>query len=272
MLLAPLDQSAAGEDVLHSLVQRFGPIEHDEHRAVGGETTRDQILQQPLARPGVLGGSFPQAENVLVSALVDAQGREHDMVLEVDSIDHQDGQFQVGQVALQQLRELLLCALHEAAAHCATALAALRHFDGQPLQRTSVASRRDPQDHLRQGTLLQRVLIRPMLPGGKLQLSPFHRAHSRSRQHHSTASHHQRACAASVSVRLPLRGLGVLRPAQSLPLLLQHLDRTQRTGRDHRVQQRRSHQLRERQSQLRQNLLGYDRSPDSLLHGGSFLS
>ena len=74
-----------------------------------------------------------------------------------------------------------------------------------------------------------------------------------------------------MAMGLTICNLLVARPAQRLLLRPQHLDRLDRTARDHRVEQRLPDQLRQRQLQLTENLLGHAPSPDSFLHGGFLL-
>lgn len=128
VLLAALDQCAIAEDILRGLVQRLGTVDDHEQGTLADESAADQILEQPLARPRVLGGAFPQAQDVLVAALVDAERRQHYVIVEVDAVDHQHGQPQPGQIAVQQIGQPLLGAAHEAAADRTLALAPLRQW------------------------------------------------------------------------------------------------------------------------------------------------
>ena len=48
VLAAALNQGVRAEHFYHGLMQRFGPVDHDEQRTVGIQSALDQIGQQSL--------------------------------------------------------------------------------------------------------------------------------------------------------------------------------------------------------------------------------
>ena len=92
VLAAALNQRAAAEHLDHRLVQRFGPVDHDQQRAVGIEPALDQVGEQGLNRRRVLGRPFAQPQHMLAATLIDPHRRQHHVLAEVHPVDHQRDQ------------------------------------------------------------------------------------------------------------------------------------------------------------------------------------
>ena len=71
------------------------------------EVSFDEALEHRQADRFVLGGPFPQAQNVLFAVLIDAECDEHDVFVDVDAVQHDDVQRQLAEVTVQQLLKLL---------------------------------------------------------------------------------------------------------------------------------------------------------------------
>ena len=166
-----------------------------------------EILEQGFAGPGVFGRPFPQAQDVLFPVVFEAERHQHDVILEVDPVDHQHCQAQLRQIATLQLHQASPRPFDETPADSAPAFAPFRHLDWELLQRVRVASGRDAQDHLLEGPLLQRVLPRPLRPGRQLDLTTSHRPNPRARQRHPTSTHNQRPGSRAMAMGLTICNL-----------------------------------------------------------------
>jgi hypothetical protein len=84
-----MNQDPRPEGLADRLAQRLGAIDHHQDGTIGIEPALDQVSQQRLASRGVLGGSFPQPQDMLLAVARDADCRQHDMLGKVHAIDHQ---------------------------------------------------------------------------------------------------------------------------------------------------------------------------------------
>lgn len=91
---------------------------------LGRQAALDQLVQERLARAGVLRRAFPQAEHPLLARQVDAERAEHDVLAEVQAVDQQRREVEAVEPRREPLGEHLLSVADEAPAHRALALPA----------------------------------------------------------------------------------------------------------------------------------------------------
>lgn len=145
------DDRARAERRADGLCQSLAAVDDEEHRAIGPESSSREVREQTRATRRVLRGSFVEAENVLLSLLVDAEGDEHDMLVDVNAVDHHGAERETGETASHHLREVLARRGDEAAADGALARAARRDPRRCGLDRARVLPRRHADHHLFDG-------------------------------------------------------------------------------------------------------------------------
>jgi hypothetical protein len=95
MNLATLHFHLFAKNLLYTGSQRFRSVNHHQIPPLPIQAAVHQIFQQPLDHRGVLRGSLPHPQNVLLPAFCHAQGDYQHLAAEVNPIDHQHYQIQI---------------------------------------------------------------------------------------------------------------------------------------------------------------------------------
>jgi hypothetical protein len=88
VLLAPLHEYSLPEDVADAGAQPTRAVDDEQALALRVETSSHEVLEQALARDGVLGRPLPEPEHVLRPPGIDAQCDEHHVLREVEGGRH----------------------------------------------------------------------------------------------------------------------------------------------------------------------------------------
>lgn len=68
---------------------RLRAVDDEQRRAAGVDPSLGEVAQQRGAALAVLGGALRDPEDVFGPGLVEAQGDEHDVVGDIDAVDHE---------------------------------------------------------------------------------------------------------------------------------------------------------------------------------------
>jgi hypothetical protein len=83
------------EDRAHSLPERLGAVDHEQHPLLGIEPALDEIGQQRGRDGRVLGRAFPQPERDLHALGGDPERDDHHPALELEPVEHHHRQPQI---------------------------------------------------------------------------------------------------------------------------------------------------------------------------------
>src|SRR6266699_3398248 len=106
MNAAALHQGLLAQNHLHGFAQRLGPINHHQQLSLSLQAAGYQIFQQPFDDGGILGGSMPQAQNVLSALQINADGRHQAIAAKELAVEHQRQQL-LGDRPLHQSLQFL---------------------------------------------------------------------------------------------------------------------------------------------------------------------
>ena len=171
------------EHRIHGLTERFGPVEHDQEPGLDVQAPIDQIGQDTLHDGGVLRVTMRKTDRDLRSVRSDRHGDNENLVGEVDTVDHQHGHIQPGEIAGEKFFHRCLGRGDEPARH--------RRFRHRPgLQRLAdwftdqnMAAGRDTGQHPLDNDLLKQIIGREHIPRARTDLTatanqaasgPFH--------------------------------------------------------------------------------------------------
>ena len=97
--LTPLDRGVATEGVADRLGQRLGAVDDEQAADRRVEAAPNQVVEQGLHHGSVLRRPLDHAERMFSAVPVDADcGQQHQVFLDVDAVDLDDQQVQLGQV------------------------------------------------------------------------------------------------------------------------------------------------------------------------------
>src|SRR5258705_7647948 len=99
MNLAALDGCVGTEGATDDFAQRFGAIDDEQPADLGIKPALDQVVDECLHDGGVLGCSFDQGERMFMAFSINAEGGDqHQVVANVQPVDLDDQEVQLGQV------------------------------------------------------------------------------------------------------------------------------------------------------------------------------
>src|ERR1700728_234255 len=105
--LASLDERAHSELGADRLRERLTAVDDEEHRAIRADATRFEVGEQAATGGRVLRRAFVEAEGVLVTLLVNPERDQHEVLGDVDAVDHDGAKRDVAEVATHHLSELV---------------------------------------------------------------------------------------------------------------------------------------------------------------------
>ena len=76
----------------------LGPIEHDQDPGLDVQSPVDQISEDSFHDGGVFGVAVGETDGDLRAVRRDGHGHDQDLVSEMDTVDHQHGHIQPGEV------------------------------------------------------------------------------------------------------------------------------------------------------------------------------
>ena len=175
--LAALDRRMAAERGANRLRQRLRAVDDEQAIGLRIEPAPRQVVEQSLADGGVLRRPFHHRKRMLFSLAVDPDRRQqHKVFTDVDAVDLDDQQVELGQVRRHPIFHPLGRQRHEAARgrrfRHARALGRRNVTFRQP-NRTGELARRDVDQHLRQSPLAQPVLAVGGLPTRQRQFAAW---------------------------------------------------------------------------------------------------
>ena len=205
--------------------QSFGPVEHDQDRPGHIQAPVPQAGQQVGDDGGVLGGAFHHPEGMFGAVEADAQGHHTEVIGEVDPVDHDRDQVQVGQVGGHHLGQGRLGGGHEPPGH-----RRLRRRRGGGLHRGpdrfqagGVAAGGQLGHHPFQGQATQDLGRGEQLVAGHGQLgAAIGRPHPRSAHRHPAAPQGDRTVVVAVTDRHPVRVPPALGASQGGHVVVHH--------------------------------------------------
>ena len=147
--------------------QRLGPVDHEQQPLLDVQAAVDEVGQQCASDGRVLGGAVPQAERELVALGRDPQRDDVGAAVQLDPVEHDHRQPQVGQRPVHQLPQQVAGSLHERPGH-----RRLRRrpgigldLDTDRLLRAAVLAGRDAGEHPLQYDLAELVAVGEVLVG-----------------------------------------------------------------------------------------------------------
>ncbi len=185
-----------------------------------------------------VGRAFVQPQHVLVALLVDAQGDDHEVIADVDAVDHERADRELAQLAAHHLRQCLRRRADEASTDRALARAARCYARRRRLQRTVVVARRDAEHHLLDRARRERIGIGEVLPRRQRYLTSVDATHPWTPHADATTAIGQLALSVP-----PARGLAsavvlVTATAQARAILFEHRGQNAHAGVHHALVER----------------------------------
>jgi hypothetical protein len=104
------------EGATDDFAQRFGAVDDEQPADLGIKPALDQVVDERLHDGGVLGCSFDQGERMFVAFSINAEGSDqYQVVADVQPIDLDDQEVQLGQVRRHPLGQPFCRQCHEPA-------------------------------------------------------------------------------------------------------------------------------------------------------------
>jgi hypothetical protein len=221
--LAALDQGPRSERRPDRLAQPLAPVDHEQPGAVDEEPAVDQVSEQRPTDLLALGRPHGDAEDVLASRAVDAQGHQQHVVPEHGPVHQDHHQVEPLQRARQVSPGPLGRPGHEAPAYARPARGVGADALGQRLQARLIAATAHPQQDLLEDPLPQGILGGHPAPSRQLDLLAAEAPDPGLAEPDLAASEHQAPLVVAVAVCPTALQLAVARAAQGGPILLEHL-------------------------------------------------
>jgi hypothetical protein len=117
VLYAALHRHLVAEHLTDRFAQRLRAVDHEQHSLLDVEPTVDQIGQQRGGDGRVLGRTVPHAERELLALGRDPKRDDVRAAVQLDPVEHDHRQAQVGERAVHQVPQQLAGAVHERARH-----------------------------------------------------------------------------------------------------------------------------------------------------------
>ena len=157
--LAALDQRRVAEGVPHGFPQRLGAIQQHQQTPVRAQATALQIREEALTQRRVLGGALPEAQGVFLTVGGDPQCDDEAVLPDVHAVEQEPDQVECLEGRGLPRFELRACPGDEAPTHGALAGPPTRHRGRQRLQAAGVLACGHADEHLFDGTSMQRVRV-----------------------------------------------------------------------------------------------------------------
>jgi hypothetical protein len=220
--LAPLDDRCGATRLADRLAEAGPAVDDEEHRALEVETPVVQVGQEALADGRVLGRPLAQAEDVLLALGIHAQREQDDMVAEVEAVEKDDADIEVGERAAEPRRELRARERDESARDAALRHRALPRPGGQRIEGPVVLAGRDPDRDRLERARVERIAAGGIGEARQRELVPVDAPGPQPGHEDAAAAERDFPARAAAAHGAPRGGGDVLRPTELLAILLHH--------------------------------------------------